>query len=226
MHKGKQINFQDQVIKIRPHMKKILILLFLLNFCACSAVRTSGRVVKGVARAGWGTAKVTGKVLTTTGKVAVKTGKVAVKTGKITHKGVRTVVYMAKGKQIIALKKQGDSLYTDVKLNRKRKATFLVDTGASSMQISRAMAESLNLNLAKYPLIPVTIAGGHVVGAREVILKEVQVGRVRVKNVKALVMEQDNLDIYDGLLGMSFLNHFIFSVDPIKGELILQQRAI
>ena len=207
-------------------MKKFFLLILLFNFCACSAMRTTGRVAKGVAKAGWGTAKVTGKVLKTTGKVAVKTGQVAVKTGQVTSKGVRTVIYMAKGKQIIALDKQGDSLYADVTLNRKRKATFLVDTGASSMQISRAMADSLGLNLYKYPRIPVTIAGGHVVDAREVVLKEVRIGRVRVKNVKAIVMEQDNLDLYDGLIGMSFLNHFVFSVDPIKAELILQQRAI
>ena len=200
-------------------MKKILIIIFLCHLWGCSVMRTTGNVAKGVGKVGWGTAKVTGKVLKTTGKAAVKTGQ-------LTHKGVRTLVYMAKGKQIIPLEKKGNSLYTDVKLNRKYHATFLVDTGASSMQISRAMADRLKLKLDKYPVIPVTIAGGHVVGAREVVLKEVQVGRVRVKNVTALVMEQDNLGLYDGLLGMSFLNHFVFSVDVQKGELILQQRAI
>jgi clan AA aspartic protease (TIGR02281 family) len=208
------------------YMKKYLIIIIACQFCGCSAMRTTGKVAKGVAKAGWGTAKVTGKVLKTTGKVAVTTGKVAVKTGQMTHKGVRTVIYMAKGKQIIPLEKQGDSLYADIRLNRKQKATFLVDTGASSMQISRAMADRLGLNLYRYPRIPVTIAGGHIVDAREVVLKEVRIGRVRVKNVKAIVMEQDNLDLYDGLIGMSFLNHFVFSVDPIKAELILQQRAI
>ncbi len=199
-------------------MKKMLI-IFVLFLCGCTAVKTTGRVAKGVGKVTWGTAKVTGKVLHKTGKVAVKTGQVA-------HKGVRTVVYMAKGKQIIRLEKKGNSLYTDVKLNRKRRATFLVDTGASSMQISRKMAQSLRINLEKYPLIPVNIAGGHVVGAREVILKEVRVGKVRVKNVKALVMEEDNLGLFDGLLGMSFLNHFKFSIDVQRAELILEQRAI
>ncbi len=63
-------------------------------------------------------------------------------------------------------------------------------------------------------------------GAREITLKEVRVRGVRVKNVKALVMEQDNLGIYDGLLGMSFLNHFVFSLDAQKPELVLQQRVI
>lgn len=200
-------------------VKKIFYIVLIFCVCGCSVLRTTGRVAKGVGKVSWGTAKVTGKVLKTTGKVAYKTGQV-------TSKGVRTVVYMAKGKQIIPLEKRGNSLYTDVKLNRKRRATFLVDTGASSMQISRAMAKSLRINLEKYPLIPVTIAGGHVVGAREVVLKEVRVGRVRVKNVKALVMEQDSLGMFDGLLGMSFLNHFVFSVDVQRAELILQQRAI
>lgn len=200
-------------------MKKYLIVGGIFLLCGCSTLRTTGKVVKGTGEVLWGTAKVTGKVLHTTGKVAAKTGK-------MTYDGARTVVYMAKGKQIIPLEKVGDSLYTEITLNRKKKARFLVDTGASSMQISRSMANALRIDLQKYPVIPVTIAGGHVVGAREVILKEVRIHNVKVKNVKALVMESDNLGLNDGLLGMSFLNHFVFSVDSKKAELILQQRVI
>lgn len=200
-------------------MKQMILMILVVGLCGCSALRTTGKVVGGTGKVLWGTAKVTGKVLHTTGKVAYKAGK-------MTYNGARTVVYMAKGKQIIPLEKKGSSLYTEVTLNRKKNATFLVDTGATSMQISRAMARALRIDLHEHPVIPVTLAGGHVVGARQIILKEVRVRGVRVRNVKALVMEQDNLGLYDGILGMSFLDHFVFSVDSQKPELVLQQRVI
>ncbi len=138
-------------------MKNFIVIAVLACLCGCSALRTTGKVAKGTGKVLWGTAKVSGKVLYTTGKVAVKAGT-------MTYNGARTVVYIARGKQIIPLKKKGNSLYADVRLNRKRNATFLVDTGASSMQISRAMAQSLRIDLSRYPVIPVTLAGGHVVG--------------------------------------------------------------
>ena len=184
----------------------------------CTAVRTTGKVVKGVGKAGWKTAKVTGKA-------AIITGKVAVKTGKVTSHGVRTVVYMAKGKQIIPLHKEGNSFYTDVKLNKKVKAKLLVDTGASSMQISRSMANKLRINLSKGDPILVTLAGGSVVRGRSVLIKEVRLGKVRVKNVRAIILDYDQMESSDGLLGMSFLNHFIFQMDTKRSQLILQQRV-
>ncbi len=196
-----------------------LIFWIVISFAGCSVLRTTGKVTKGVAKAGWATTKVVGKVAHTTGKVALATGKA-------THKGVRTVVYMAKGKQIIPLERQGNSLYAKIKLNRRIQARFLIDTGASSMQISRSMAKRLKINLDKAEQTNVTLAGGYVVPAYYVKLKEVRMGRVRVKNVRAIVLLNDNMGLKDGLIGMSFLNHFDFKINPQKPELVLQQKAI
>ncbi len=182
-------------------------------------MRTTGKVVKTAGKVGWGATKVTAKVAKTTGKVAWKTGK-------MTNKGMRTMIYMARGKQIIPLEKQGNSLYAKIRLNRKTYAKFLVDTGASQMQISKSMAARLRIKLHKAEKIPVSLAGGHIVSARKVMLKEVRVGSVRVKNVAAIVLDQDNLDLEDGLLGMSFLNHFRFQIDTRRSELILEQRVV
>jgi predicted aspartyl protease len=51
-----------------------------------------------------------------------------------------------------------------------------------------------------------------------------KVGRARIKNVRAIVMEDDSLDTSDGLLGMSFLNNFTFHMDPSEGQLTLKKK--
>lgn len=178
----------------------------------CSAVSTTGKVVSGVGKAGWGTARVAGKV--------------ALETGKAAHKGARAAVYMARGRQIVPLERRGNSLYADVRLNRRVNGKFLVDTGASSMQISRAMARRLGVNLSRAETTQVVLAGGYRVAAYRVRLREVRVGGARVSNVEAIVLADDNLGMTDGLIGMSFLNNFDFKINPQKPELILQQKAI
>jgi len=190
-----------------------------LGLQGCSALRTTGKVAKTVGKVGWTTAKITGKV-------TVMTGKAAVKTGKATSKGVRTVIYIARGKQVIPLRRQGSSLYADVILNKKSRASFLVDTGASKMQISRAMAKELKINVNKGEPAMATLAGGTVVGGRVVNIKQVQVGSVKVRNIQAVILDHDQMGLQDGLLGMSFLNHFIFKIDIKRAQLILEQQVV
>lgn len=195
----------------------LIILVISLN--ACSVVKGT---VKGVAVAG----KVTGKVVKTTGAVAYHTGNALYKTGRATSKAVRTVVYMAKGKQIIPLERSGSSLCVTVQLGRKRlPAKLLIDTGASATQITAPMARNLGLDLNRAERISAQLANGQMVYAREVVIPQIQLQGVRVANVRAVVLEQQIPGQRDGLLGMSFLEHFVFQIDADKPELILQQKA-
>lgn len=197
----------------------VFFLLTVMLVSGCSVVKTTGSVLHGAGKVTWGTAKVAGKV-------AKVSGQAAWETGKATHKGLRTVVYIAKGKQIIPLERQGNALYADVRLNRKVKAKFLVDTGASSMQISSAMASRLGIDLRRAEPTQVGLAGGFLVRAYRVQLSEVRLGSVKVRNVDAIVIPDDSMSLKDGLIGMTFLNHFDFQINPQKPELILQQKAI
>jgi clan AA aspartic protease (TIGR02281 family) len=178
----------------------------------CSAVSTTGKVVSGVGKAGWVTAR--------------SAGKIALETGKVVRKGTRTAVYMVRGRQIVPLERRGNSLYAGVRLNRRVDGRFLVDTGASSMQISRAMARRLGIKLSRAEAAQVVLAGGYRVAAYRVRLREVRVGGARVSNVEAIVLKDDNLGMTDGLIGMSFLDNFDFQINPQKPELVLQQKAI
>jgi len=195
-----------------------LCLIVFLSLTGCKTLQVTGNTAKAIGKVAWGTAKITGKTLKATGKVALKTGQ-------LTSKSVRTIVYIAKGKQIIPLTRKGNSYYAKVKINRKANALFLVDTGASSVHISRSMAKRLKLKLDKGEPTFAKIAGGQIVSGRIIKLKEIKIGRVRIKNIKAIVFDQDNMAMQDGLLGMSFLNHFVFQIDTKKPELILQRRV-
>ncbi len=172
--------------------------------------------------------KTTGKAVGTVGKVGYHTvrvaGKGAVAVGKATGKATKTVVHMASGTQVVPLERRG-GLIAEVQLNRKITAKFLVDTGASQMQISQSLARRLHIDLRKAEAVPVRVAGGRVVSARSVVLKEVRIGRARVKNVQAIVIDREGAMDYDGLLGMSFLNHFNFQVDTENARLILKKRS-
>ena len=195
----------------------VLVILSTAIFTGCTVLRTTGKTAKVIGKVGWTTAKVTSKVVYHTGKATYKTGKFASKT-------IRTVVYMAKGRQIIPLERVGNSLYAHVKLNKNVPARLLIDTGASSTLISSRLARVLGINLAKGEQTYVTMANGGGASATQVIIREIRLGSVRVAHVEALVLDQ-RIDDGDGLLGMSFLNHFVFQIDADKPELILQQKA-
>ena len=112
-----------------------------------------------------------------------------------------------------------------LKLNGQVSARFLLDTGASAVQVSRAMAAKLKLKSEAAKTVPVMLAGGSYVRGRVVDIHEVALGAARVHDVKAIVLERDSLGVADGLLGMSFLENFIFSIDTQKGELILERHG-
>lgn len=203
----------------------LLYSLAVVILSACSVVKGTVDGVSTVGKVAWGTAKVTGKVVKTTGDVAYHTSNAMYKTGKATSKAVRTVVYIAKGKQIIPLDKVGNSLYAHVRLGRaKRPARLLVDTGASATQITAQMARELGINLNRAESTAAQLANGQIVTAKEVIIPSIYLGGVKVSNVRALVLDQI-LGDSDGLLGMSFLNHFVFQIDADVPELVLQQKA-
>ena len=201
-------------------MNKFIISLgLMLIFVGCGPLRATGRAVKGAGKIGWGAAKLTGKA-------AVFTGKTAFRTGRMAGRGMRTAIYIAQGKQVVPLHRQGQGFYVDVILNGKARGRFLVDTGASKMQISRQMARRLKIDWRRARPVAVTLAGGAVTKGYVVRLKKVQLGpHVKVRNIEAIVLDQDDMELRDGLLGMSFLKHFLFKVDVNGARLILEQRV-
>ncbi len=112
----------------------------------------------------------------------------------------------------------GGHFTTSASINN-RSIDVLVDTGASAVALSQEDAQRIGLkprNL-KYD-VPVSTANGQGKAAR-VMLREVEIGSVRVQNVEGLVLEEGALR--GTLLGMSFLSRLrSFSVED--GKLVLK----
>jgi len=173
--------------------------------------------------------KLTGEVISLTGKVATAavktTGAVVMTTGKIAYAATGATVRFFAGKRTIKLEKKGNSYFVKVKINGKKKARLILDTGATSVQISSEIAEKLKINVSKGKKVQCTLADGSVVWARSIMLDEIELDNVSVKDVSALVIENSIDQDSDGLLGMSFLNNFIFQIDTDKDLLILQHKG-
>nr|MBU1328816.1 TIGR02281 family clan AA aspartic protease [Candidatus Omnitrophota bacterium] len=197
--------------------KFYVIIAGLMFLNGCSVFKVAGTAVGTTCKVVYTTAKVTGKVVGTTAKVV---GKTAVVTGK----GVRTVVNMATGKHTVKLTRRGNSLTTSVLLNRKVKEELIVDTGATDTVISSSLAKKIGISTAKGQNVLCQVADGRTVNGKQVRIKEVRVGGAKVYNVQAVVLDSGEIGNSPGLLGMSFLNNFVFKVDTEKELLVLQKR--
>lgn len=143
---------------------------------------------------------------------------------KLTGSAVRGVVRIAQGKQVVKLNRVGNSYLADTRINRKMHAHLIVDTGASNVTVSKRIAIKLGYDLNSAKRIQAKLANGNVVPARVIILKELRIGKASATNIPAIVLERETGGSYDGLLGMSFLSHFVFQIDTDKNQLILQKR--
>ena len=96
----------------------------------------------------------------------------------------------------------------------------MIDTGATLVAINRSTAARIGLNLtAKDFKYKVDTANGPALAAAGVI-DSLQIGRIRVEGVQAVVLEDKSLK--QTLIGMSFLNELsTFRVE--RGKLLLEQ---
>jgi aspartyl protease family protein len=98
-----------------------------------------------------------------------------------------------------------------------RPVSFLVDTGANIIALNSVHARSLGLNYEQGRRTRATTAGG-MVDSWTVTLDSVQVGDIRVRNVRAAVLRGDFPQ--EILLGMSFLSNV--EINESAGVLILK----
>lgn len=168
--------------------------------------------------------KFTGQVIVVAGKIVVvtlqTTGKLITTTGKI----ITTAVKIPGGRKVVKLTKIGNILLIDVVLNKKVKAQLVLDTGCTHTQISAKIARKLKIKKNKGEKVLCELANGQKVRGRAVNIKEIKVGKVKAYNVRVIIFDREISGESDGLLGMSFLNNFVFKIDAVKGELTLEKR--
>jgi len=118
-----------------------------------------------------------------------------------------------------------NNIIVEVTLNKKVKAFFVLDTGASVVLLSKKTAQKLGVDLTAKPDCKMTVADGRKVDALHISLNSVELQGQEAKNVDAVVLLEDLHDdmMKDGLLGMSFLNRFNFKIDRKEKKLVLEK---
>jgi len=129
------------------------------------------------------------------------------------------------GYKDISVGRKGDHLYANVVLNGRVNVKLLIDTGASFVVISPAIAKQLDISLdGNSPDLKLTLADGREVPGKMIKLDSIGLGEVKAENVETAVIFQENaFSGFDGLLGMSFLKLFKFEINLEKSKLILKK---
>ena len=110
-------------------------------------------------------------------------------------------------------------------LGGRVKCHMIVDTGASTVTISSAIASMLNLTNRSAEEVESTLAGGLVIKGRKVTLPSVSVQGQQVTGVEAMVIPETSCGV-DGLLGHSYLDHFSYQFDKGRNPLVRFWRRV
>ena len=106
----------------------------------------------------------------------------------------------------------------NAEVNGQFPARLILDTGASSVVVSRELAERIGVSQElKTSPVYVQTAGG-IVDAYPTRLERLAVGGAVVEDLPVLVCETFGKD-YDGLLGVNFLQRFKVTIDPTNGQI-------
>jgi clan AA aspartic protease (TIGR02281 family) len=119
--------------------------------------------------------------------------------------------------------RQGNALLVRGRIAGRGEVTFLLDTGATYCSVSVHLAEEMRLLQRSDGLwVTVQTASG-TLKAPLVFLPSVAIGDFEEKGIEALVHDLPGQGGVDGLLGLSFLNRFRYTIDPEASELILRR---
>jgi clan AA aspartic protease (TIGR02281 family) len=125
----------------------------------------------------------------------------------------------------VPLTKSGGSLVVQVMLSQERSAQLIVDTGASMTVLSTQAAIDLGiLGTTDNELLTINTAGGSV-QVNMNYLPSLTVGTAQVTNVAVVIHDLPDIPEHiEGLLGMSFLKHFLVTLDAEHARLILRPK--
>jgi clan AA aspartic protease (TIGR02281 family) len=129
-------------------------------------------------------------------------------------------------KVAVPLRRKGQILTVQAKVNGKASGDFILDTGATYTMISTPMAKKLGIDLEQQlPTIPIQTAGG-IINVPLVVLGSIDVGEVQVTDLTAAVHDIFPDPSITGVLGLNFLNHFRMDIDTNMGVLLLETKTV
>ncbi len=102
-----------------------------------------------------------------------------------------------------------------------QKGSFIIDTGATTVVLSRAFADRAGINYRQWPIRYMQTANGITRGYYG-YLDEVSLQGLQAKRIESVVADQ--LGGLDGLLGLSFLGRFDMHMNSREGFIKLTQK--
>jgi clan AA aspartic protease (TIGR02281 family) len=134
----------------------------------------------------------------------------------------------AKRPKTVEFAKDKQSIIVDCLLDDKVSAKLVLDTGASTVVLRNNVAQQLlGMNAGRFiPDMQVRLADGRLADAKFIVIGSMKVQDAEAKKVEACVLTTDvgGADMQDGLLGMSFLKRFKFTIDQKEKKLILEKQ--
>ena len=119
----------------------------------------------------------------------------------------------------------GGSLIVPVELNGERTVQLILDTGATMTVLSTEVAVELGIMSDPRSQITTVKTAGGPIQVTMTQIETITVGGARAQNVAVAIHDlPDGPDGIEGLLGMSFLNHFLVTLDTNQGQLHLRRR--
>ena len=109
---------------------------------------------------------------------------------------------------VVELRDAGaDTLCVSVTINGEETVDMMIDTGASSISLPKAIADALGVTVPSGAEdVVLSLANGDRIMAKQVFIPLVRIGAFEVENVEAVVLNAVGKDAVP-LLGMSFLNN-------------------
>ncbi len=126
----------------------------------------------------------------------------------------------------VAIADERGQMVVEAVLNKKVKASLILDTGASLVVIKEDIAKQLGLDAtALKEDMKLKLADGRESTAKHAVLSSVSVQGVEAQNVDVAILAADVQDpaLKDGLLGMTYLKNFSFKIDQRNKKLTLEK---
>lgn len=127
----------------------------------------------------------------------------------------------------VSVDKESGHIVVEATLNKKVKASLILDTGASFMVLSSNVAKKLGIDVndKNGETVQLMLADGRKIDTKFVTLDSVRVQESEVEKIGAAILPEKESDAIskDGLLGMSFLKNFNFKIDQKNNKLILEK---
>lgn len=121
----------------------------------------------------------------------------------------------------VPVRRRNGNMLVPVVVDHRHAGTFVLDTGASVMSVTETFAQRMGIDPAALPVRRVTVADGRTVDGRAVRFESVRLGSAEARGIAAVILPDAGGNGPDGLLGMTFLRHFVLRFEPSTGKLVL-----